>query len=220
MDFTQFIQNIQISSSLELGWADLFLRLSTATIMGFYITFISYIFYTGSGFRQSIAHAQILLTIICAMIINVIGQNIAWAIGLIGALSFIRFRTNLKDPKDTAIFFYSVGTGIACGAGAFRIALGGILVLSIVLFVLFKVSFFQTQSYELKLKGSTKEELEEYTSFLSLMKIKNRLLESSTKKEFFVILVFWNQKNTAKIYQELMHKFPGRVLELGQGDED
>jgi uncharacterized membrane protein YhiD involved in acid resistance len=77
-----------------------------------------------------------IITITSALIINVIGNNIAWALGLFGALSFVRFRTTLRDTKDTAVFFFSVATGIACGLGYFGVAIIGMLVVTLMLFLL------------------------------------------------------------------------------------
>jgi uncharacterized membrane protein YhiD involved in acid resistance len=214
MEWTELLENLKIGTVFQLNWIDILIRLLLATFLGFYITFISYIFYTGIAFRQSVAHAQILLTIICAMIINVIGQNIAWAIGLIGALSFIRFRTNLRDPKDTAIFFYSVGTGIACGAGVWKVALGGVLILSLVLFVFYKFPFFRIHSYLIRFKTNSTNEVQDYMNYFTSKNWDFQILESSTKKETVAFLVFWDKKYKEIYIKDLYKNFEKKVEEI------
>lgn len=70
----------------------------------------------------------VLLTILCAMLPMIIGQNVAWAFGLVGALSIVRFRTAIKDTKDIAFVIFAVLTGMAVGAGQLPIAGIGIVV--------------------------------------------------------------------------------------------
>ena len=75
-------------------------------------------------FIQSLA----LIGIVAAMILQAIGESVAIGLGIIGALSIIRFRTSLNDPRNITFMFASLGSGIACGVMAFGIALTGTLV--------------------------------------------------------------------------------------------
>ncbi len=79
------------------------------------------------------ARAQILIAAAGSLMVIVISGSLARAFGLVGLGSFIRFRTSVKDPTDTAVLFLLVGVGMACGLGAYAIAVFGTAVLFVVL---------------------------------------------------------------------------------------
>jgi hypothetical protein len=78
-------------------------------------------------------HTQVLLCLGGALIWVIVGNNLARAFGLGGALSLIRFRTPVRDPKDTVVVFFSIIIGMACGLGQYSTALIGTGVLGIIL---------------------------------------------------------------------------------------
>ena len=102
-------------------------------LLGFLLAFvqsqvIAWIYiYTHSGMSYSRAFVQsiILITLIVCMAMVVIGNNIAVAVGLIGALAVIRFRNILKDTRDTSFIFLALILGMACGTGNFFYAIAG-----------------------------------------------------------------------------------------------
>ncbi len=78
----------------------------------------------------------ILISIVAATVIQAIGDSIGVGLGMLGALSIIRFRTTLKDPRNITFMFASLATGIACGVYGFMIALVGTIGFCIVAFLL------------------------------------------------------------------------------------
>ncbi len=99
--------------------------------------------YTHWGLSYSRAFVQsiILLTIIVCLAMMIIGNNIAIAFGLIGALSVIRFRNILKDTRDTAFIFFALVVGMATGTGSYPLAILGTGVFCMVLLYLHWVHF-------------------------------------------------------------------------------
>lgn len=83
--------------------------------------------------RTEMAQAQILLCAAAAIITMVIGDSVAKAFGLVGLGSFVRFRSGLKDPRDAAVLFLTIGLGMACGHGTLGLALTAGLAASAVL---------------------------------------------------------------------------------------
>ncbi len=79
--------------------------------------------YAGRNYSQSFVHTIIIMSVVVAVIMIVIGNNIAVAFGLVGAFSIIRFRTAMNDPKDIAFIFFGMGAGIACGLGFYLLAI-------------------------------------------------------------------------------------------------
>jgi hypothetical protein len=85
---------------------------------------------------SSFSATLVLLAILIAMVTQVIGDNVARAFSLVGALSIVRFRTVVRDTQDTAYVIFAVGVGMAVGAGNFGLALGGIAVVGVAAFAM------------------------------------------------------------------------------------
>ena len=90
----------------------------------------------GRFYSQSFVHTLIIVGVTISVIIIVIGSNIARAFSLAGALSIIRFRSAIRDPRDVAYVFFSMGVGLACGAGLFTAAVILSVVLSLIVVLL------------------------------------------------------------------------------------
>ena len=114
-------------------------------ILSFFLgLFISYIYKTthkGMSYSQSFMITNIFLALIVCMVIMIIGNNIARAFALVGALSIIRFRTVVKDTKDIAYIFWSLASGMAAGTGSYYIAIIGTIIISVVAIILFKTNY-------------------------------------------------------------------------------
>jgi uncharacterized membrane protein YhiD involved in acid resistance len=85
---------------------------------------------------QSFAITLVLLAILIAMVTQVIGDNVARAFSLVGALSIVRFRTVVRDTQDTAYVIFSVAVGMAVGAGHWALAVAGIAVVGVAAFAM------------------------------------------------------------------------------------
>lgn len=79
------------------------------------------------------------LTILTATVMTVIGNNIALSLGMVGALSIVRFRTAIKDSRDTAYIFWTIIVGICCGVGDYLVAGVGTAMVFVVLLFLGRV---------------------------------------------------------------------------------
>tara|TARA_B100001093_G_C26801035_1_gene1003431 strand:- start:130 stop:822 length:693 start_codon:yes stop_codon:yes gene_type:complete len=114
-------------------------------ILSFFLgLLISYVYkktHKGMSYSQSFMITNIFICLIVCMVIMIIGNNLARAFALVGALSIIRFRTVIKDTKDIAFIFWSLAAGMACGTGSYFIALVGSLIITIVAFILFKTNY-------------------------------------------------------------------------------
>lgn len=86
--------------------------------------------------RSEMVQTQLLMCVAGALVASVIGDSLARAFGLVGLGGFIRFRSGLKDPRDAAALFVLIGLGMACGLGAFEVALAGWAFLLVVYFAL------------------------------------------------------------------------------------
>jgi hypothetical protein len=121
-------------------WVDVLLNFSVAIIYGF---FISMIYRQCSGlhanrsFIQTLYMLTLIITLIMMVILNVRGvAAVAVAFGMMGALSIIRFRTVVKDNRDTAFVFLSVAGGMAAGTGKWSIGFIGLALIGMILLVI------------------------------------------------------------------------------------
>lgn len=101
------------------------LRLLVGTVIAAFI-FLSYaLSHEGSIYSKKFNVSLMALTTITTAVMIVIGNNIALSLGMVGALSIVRFRTAIKDSRDTIYIFWAIVVGICCGAGDFVVAAAG-----------------------------------------------------------------------------------------------
>lgn len=112
------------------------ITLVTALLLGSFIFLIYKKTFGGVLYSRTFNLSLILLTMVTSLVIILITQNATLSLGMVGALSIIRFRTAVKDPMDTAFMFWSVSEGIALGAQFFDVALLGAAIIGIVLAVI------------------------------------------------------------------------------------
>ncbi len=87
-------------------------------------------------YSRSFNLSLILLTMVSAMVIMLISSNLTLSLGMVGALSIVRFRTAIKDPIDTVYMFWAVGEGLALGAGFVDVGLIGALVIGVIMVII------------------------------------------------------------------------------------
>lgn len=116
------LQNLPMPA-VDLGFTLSALGVSFAC--GFVISLLYRYTYKGSSYSPTFVRALIFMAMITAIVMLAIGNNLARAFGLVGAMSIIRFRTAVKDPQDIVFVFFALATGLAAGVGMFMVALVG-----------------------------------------------------------------------------------------------
>lgn len=100
--------------------------------------------FQGLSYSRGLVQSMILGSIVSCLLMIAIGDNIARGIGIVGSLAIIRFRTNLRDPRDLIFLFISLGIGVAAGVQSYATAIIGTLVFCLIVFVLY-ISPFGTR---------------------------------------------------------------------------
>ncbi len=126
-----------VSMTIIYDPTSVLLNISLAFMLGLIVSFFYKVTHKGLSYSQSFMVTQVFIAIIVAMVIMVIGNNLARAFALVGALSIIRFRTVVKDTKDMAFIFMSLAAGLAAGTSSYFLAVAGTLFFSLISFVLF-----------------------------------------------------------------------------------
>ena len=126
---------------------DLFLALGLGFVVGAIIAIVYKKTYRGVLYSPSFAITLIMLTLITTPVVMCIKNDIALSMGMVGALSIVRFRTAVKDPMDTAYMFWALTMGILLGAGLHIVALIVVMCIGLLMFVLSFVKFNNPNSY-------------------------------------------------------------------------
>ncbi len=115
----------------RVGWELPLASLVLAFALSLAIALVYNATYHGVGYVRSFGETLALAGIVSALVMLAVGDDIARGLGVVGALTLIRFRSNLKDTRDLIFVFTSLGVGIACGVQAFGVALVGTVVFSV-----------------------------------------------------------------------------------------
>lgn len=122
----------------------------------------------------------IMISLITAMVMMLIGSNLAISLGMVGALSIVRFRAAIKEPRDIAFLFWAITVGLAAGSGTFIIAIIGSITIAIILFI-FGTTNYSDNTYLLVIKGN-EIKVEIIQDVLKQFKIPNKLRMKNRNK--------------------------------------
>ena len=111
------------------------ISLVVSLLLGLWIYFVYKKTFAGVVYSRSFNLSLVMLTMVSALVLMMISSNMALSLGMVGALSIVRFRTAIKDPIDTVFMFWAVGEGLAVGAGFLDVGLIGGVVIGLLLLV-------------------------------------------------------------------------------------
>ena len=114
-----------LSQQGDMTWQQITMHILVSAALGGLI-FLSYVLsHKGTIYSRKFGVTLVVLTVMTGTVMTVIGNNIALSLGMVGALSIVRFRTALKDSRDTAYVFWTIIVGICCGVGDYVVAAAG-----------------------------------------------------------------------------------------------
>ena len=122
--------------SITLSPLQVILTLVIALLVGLFVFFIYKKTFGGVMYSRNFNLSLIMLTLVTSLMLMLINNNLALSMGMVGALSIIRFRTAVKHPIDTVFMFWAVGEGIAIGTRFYDIAVIAALVIGVIMVVL------------------------------------------------------------------------------------
>lgn len=117
------------------------LSLLLAFVLGQVLAWVYYFTHSGMSYSRSFVQSLIIITVVIAMVMTVIGNNIITAVGLMGALAIVRFRNIIKDTRDIAFIFCSLVVGMAAGSQRYDVAVIGTVTLSLIAIYLYVSGF-------------------------------------------------------------------------------
>jgi len=135
--FEEFLQLDVFRPSIFDFAANMFVALGCGLIIARVYRFT----YRGASYSYQFVNSLVLLCLITAVVILVIGNNLARAFGLVGAMSIIRFRTAVRNVQDIVFIFFSLTVGMAAGVGLNSVAIIGTIFICLVIILLDSVGF-------------------------------------------------------------------------------
>lgn len=148
-----------------------------AIVFSLFILFIYRITYSGTAYSKKFNISLGMMTIITALIMNVISRNIALSLGMVGALSIIRFRTAVKDVRDTTFIFWCISVGICCGVSLYLPAAIGSVTVSLFLLAMRQTS--RVEQYLIIVRSTSEAQnkvevaIEQYFSKNAHLRVRN-----------------------------------------------
>ena len=135
MTFDDIFKSSFLQQATDLSILDMLLAMGFALALGLFIFFIYKRTFTGVMYSASFGVSIMAMTLITTLIILAVTSNIILSLGMVGALSIVRFRTAVKDPLDIAFLFWAISVGIVVGAGLLPLAVICSLIIGIVLLI-------------------------------------------------------------------------------------
>ena len=138
INFIDVIQGKFIQEFSAISMGNVLLSITLSFLLSLFIVFIYRSTYAGVNYSSNFAGCLMMISMVTTLVILVISSNMVLSLGMVGALSIVRFRTAVKEATDTAFLFWAIATGILCGAGYVTISILATLLLGL-LFMLIHV---------------------------------------------------------------------------------
>lgn len=140
MNFSDLFKKSFLETAVQdLTLGRILLTLGLAFAIGLFLYFVYKRTFRGVLYSHSFNVSLVAIAMVTAFIIMAVTSNVVLSLGMVGALSIVRFRTAVKDPMDLIFLFWSISIGIVTGAGLYVLALLGSLIIGLVLFYLSRV---------------------------------------------------------------------------------
>ena len=203
----------------------LIFNMTVALVLGMVI-FITYrLTYSGAAYSKKFNASLMMMTLVTTVVMTVISNNIALSLGMVGALSIIRFRTAIKDPRDTTFIFWCIAVGICCGISFYTVAAIGSLYIFAVMLILGRVHTVEKRLLPIRAERAVEKNIESVV-YLYFKKIELQA-KNTTGDEVEYIYVLSNrtllqaQKNNEESITDKLYAIEGvqMVNVIAQNDD-
>ena len=133
MTFNDIFKSSFLENVTAVSLTDMAVALVLSFFLGTFIFFVYKKTYSGVMFSQAFGGALIAMTMITTMVILAVTSNVVLSLGMVGALSIVRFRTAIKEPMDIAFLFWAIAAGIVLAAGMIPLAVFGSVIIGVIM---------------------------------------------------------------------------------------
>ncbi len=170
---SSFIEKVSSFSAL-----DMVIALGLAFALGLFIFFVYKKTFNGVMYSASFGVSLMAMTLITTLIILAVTSNVVLSLGMVGALSIVRFRTAIKEPLDIAFLFWSISAGIVVGAGLIPLAIFGSLFIGIVMVIF--INKKSTDNPYILVVSCKNDKTEELVTVAINSSVKKHMIKSKT----------------------------------------
>ncbi len=156
MTFNDIFKNSFIESVTEFSPVDTIIALAFALVIGLFISLIYKKTFSGVMYSNGFAMTLVGMGMVTTLVIMAVTSNVVLSLGMVGALSIVRFRTAIKEPMEIVFLFWALASGIVVGAGMIPLAVIGSIIIGIIL-LLFANKKFTNVPYILILNCADEE---------------------------------------------------------------
>ncbi|WP_028609411.1 DUF4956 domain-containing protein [Paenibacillus harenae] len=196
---------LHLEAFRSISYVDMLLGLACAFAIGLFIYWIYRKTFRGVVYSYNYNVSFVLMTIITALIIMTISTNIVLSLGMVGALSIVRFRTAVKDPLDIVYMFWSIAAGIASGAKMYPLALFGSIVIGLTLMWLSRRKI-KEQSFLLIVRHNEEAATE---LRILLRKLDTKLKSKTVRKDFTELTVEIKLRDDNTAFMQTINEIQG-----------
>lgn len=186
-----------IENNASISITQILISMCVTTILSLFIYWVYKKTYSGVMYSKNFNITIMLISTITSMVMMIIGSNLALSLGMVGALSIIRFRSAIKDPKDIGFLFWGIGVGLSTGTGVYIVGIIGSLFIAFLLFI-FDRGIYDDTCYLLIVKGTDLDfnRVEEIINkHISKSKLKMKNSTSKFTEATYEIKLKSNQEN-------------------------
>lgn len=135
MTFNDIFKSSFLEKAVDFSILDIIIAMALAFCLGLFIFFVYKKTFAGVMYSSSFGVSIMAMTLITTLIILAVTSNVILSLGMVGALSIVRFRTAVKEPLDIAFLFWSISVGIVTGAGLLPLAVIGSVIIGLILLI-------------------------------------------------------------------------------------
>lgn len=135
MTFSDVFKSSFLESVTEFSVLDTIIGLAFALALGLFIFLVYKKTFTGVMYSTGFALSLIGLSMVTTLVIMAVTSNVVLSLGMVGALSIVRFRTAIKEPMEIVFLFWAIAAGIVIGAGMIPLAIAGSVIIGVVLII-------------------------------------------------------------------------------------
>jgi uncharacterized membrane protein YhiD involved in acid resistance len=225
---TYFLEKLFRPSDAGLfSVTDVMLAMTVSALLCFVIAHVYRYTHRGTSYSQSFMVTLFIMSVATSVVMMIIGSNIARAFSLVGALSIIRFRTAVKDSRDTGYLFAAMIVGMGCGSEFYLASISLTVFISVLVVVLYATDYGLKQKLEsimrvtYKVGDGTVQKIEEALSeSVREFKLINRILDFGDDEETNVYVIRPGANSSAKEVEQRIRKIGGVVnIALYQSDQ-
>lgn len=208
MTFSDIFKSNFLANVTSVTILDMFLALALSFAIGLFIFLIYKKTYAGVMYSSSFGVTLIAMTMISTFVILAVTSNVVLSLGMVGALSIVRFRTAIKEPMDIAFLFWSIAAGIVLAAGMIPLAVIGSVIIGIIILV-FANRKAHTNPYIVVLQCENQDGENKATAFLKEHTERMNVKSKSVQKGAIELNLEIRLKNAATDFMNELAEMDG-----------